>query len=255
MAGSSAAGRALTFDDLPALLAKTEAVSRFLQGHLQGHLDTLRPLLAPARLLGRYAGGKDDAAGADKLVAQLKEQFAKAAPRPFNLQPELDSSALARVDPKVQIVPWEYAHEAKGEGEAKALAITSPVRWFLTYGGAHTPPQVRRALAGRDDRRSEALRQFVVDALLMRLGLERSPGIGRLLSDLRYEIAIEPQPGLGEVPLVTVRSIVPAFRPPDALVLAAVRFSGVPAFIELVDVEAVRTLEDPFRSRIQQLLA
>jgi hypothetical protein len=47
---------------------------------------------------------------------------------------------------------------------------------------------------------------------------------------------------------------VPSFRPSDEVILAATRFSGVPAFIELIDVEAARMLPDPLKARIEEIL-
>ena len=40
----------------------------------------------------------------------------------------------------------------------------------------------------------------------------------------------------------------------DELIQTATRFSAVPAFIELIDQEAVRNLRDPLRERIQSVL-
>ena len=44
--------------ELPELRRKTESVSRFLRDQIAEHLETLRPLFAPERTLGKYAGGK-----------------------------------------------------------------------------------------------------------------------------------------------------------------------------------------------------
>jgi len=65
--------KALTFEQLVDLRAKTEAISQFMHKRLKGHLETLRLLLAPARLLGKYVGVKEDVVGADKALAQLRE--------------------------------------------------------------------------------------------------------------------------------------------------------------------------------------
>ena len=84
--------------------------------------------------------------------------------------------------------------------------------------------------------------------------LARFPGIAQLLTDLRYDIQTEKSRALGALPLVTVRSCLPSFRPADNLMLTAVRFSGVPAFIELIDLEALSALPDPLKLRIEQIL-
>ena len=61
-------------------------------------------------------------------------------------------------------------------------------------------------------------------------------------------------PGLGDLPLVVISSCIPSFRPSDDLVLATTTLSGVPAFIELIDVDAIRQLKDPLKPRLEEFL-
>jgi hypothetical protein len=85
--------------------------------------------------------------------------------------------------------------------------------------------------------------------------LAKFPGIAQILTDLRDDIQTEKSPVLGDLPLVTtIRSCLPSFRPADNLMLTAIRFSGVPAFIELIDIEALNTLQDPLKLRIEKIL-
>lgn len=91
-------------------------------------------------------------------------------------------------------------------------------------------------------------------ALTMRSLFDRYPGMRQILTDLRYEVRLDKCPGLGELQFVTVSSCLPSFRPADEFLLMATRFSGAPAFIELVDTEAVPALQDPLRSRLEQFL-
>jgi hypothetical protein len=42
-------------------------------------------------------------------------------------------------------------------------------------------------------------------------------------------------------------------RPSDELLLMATRFSGVPAFIELIDLGDNQTFDDPLRSKFESL--
>jgi hypothetical protein len=55
--------------------------------------------------------------------------------------------------------------------------------------------------------------------------------------------------------LVVIQSQVSTFLPPEPLILAATEFSGVSAFIELIDVDAIRQMSDPFKERILALTA
>jgi hypothetical protein len=244
----------MSFEQLARLRQQTEAIAGLLKSRLQSHLETLRPLFAPRRLLGKYADRKEDVPGSEKAVAQVREKFKEACGAPFSLTPELDEGILARIDNRPELYPWEYTYEAKIEGETRPLTITSPVRWVLTYDSGFTLSQVRHAVVSRHDLGSNAMRQFVVNALVMHLFLARYPGIAQLLSDLRYEVQVDKCPGLGALPFVIISSCVPSFRPADHLILMATRFSGIPTFIELIDVEAVYTLQDPLKPRIEEML-
>ena len=246
--------KSLTMEQLSHLREKTESFSQFLGGMLSSHLDTLRPLFAPRRLLGRYAGAKDDVTGSDRVLAQLREKYRQVCRHPYGLSSELPEDFLDHLDNRPDSYAWEYTHVAKGESESKSLTITSPVRWILTYRSDYTLTQLRQALTDKGERRAQSVRHFVVNALVMHVFLMAFPSLTQLLSDLRYEVQSESLPGLGDLPFVTIRSCVPSFRPADDLLLTATRFSGVPAFIELIDLESAHHLQDPLRLRIEQML-
>ena len=156
MEDSGSKAENLTFEQLAKLREQTEAIAGFLRNRLQSYLETLRPLFAPRRLLGKYIDRKEDVSGSEKAAAQVREKFEEVCGAPFSLTPELDDDILAGIDNRPELYPWEYTYEAKGEGEARGLTITSPVRWVLTYGSGYTLSQVRQALAGKHDRRTDA---------------------------------------------------------------------------------------------------
>jgi hypothetical protein len=248
--------RTLTIEQLPQMRERTEAISRFLLADLKGYLDTLRPLLMPAKLLGRLAGhAREDLPGADAAFVQVREAYKQVCGRPFSLLPELDENPLGLIEHRLELYPWEYTHEIEDGKETRRLTITSPVRWILTYGSAHTPSQLRQILGGKGERRPETMRQFLVNALVMRFLLAKYPGITNLLRGLRFESRVEKCPGFGELTTVTIASTVPSFRPADDLILGATRLSGVPAFIELIDVDAIQEAEDPIKKRIREILS
>jgi hypothetical protein len=84
--------------------------------------------------------------------------------------------------------------------------------------------------------------------------IARSGGLSSILAELRYNVAAQTHPGFNGLPLVVIQSQIPTFLPPEPLIAAATELSGVNAFIELVDVEAIRELSDPFKQRISQLI-
>src|SRR5262245_39784972 len=126
--------RTLTFEQLVELREQTEAIAHLLQQQLTAYLETLRPLLVPRRLLGRYTGVKEDVTGADRAFAQLQDTYKQLTGKPFILPPELEERWLANIDARLELYPWEYPHEAKSERETKTVTITSPVRWVLAFG-------------------------------------------------------------------------------------------------------------------------
>jgi hypothetical protein len=238
--------RALSIDDLARLRATTETVAKLLRERLARQLETLRPVLSPRRLLGRHVrgGARDEVPGADRAFARLRDRYAAACGRPFGLDKTLDDEPLS-LEPLVDLAPFEYAHTLDSDG--RTVAITSPVRWVIGYRAPYTLPQLEIAVAQRATLRPGDAKQLLLGALVLEDLLEAFPDVRELLHDLRYEVAIEKRATLGELPLVTLRSAVPAFRPADELIARAIQLSGVPAFIELVDVGALPGLSDPLR--------
>ena len=244
--------KSLTFEDLTELRERTEALSQFLEKQLKGYLEALRPLFAPKRLLGRHVGSREEVSGEDRTLAQLQEKYKEVCRTPFALPIEWYDGSLTALDNRLELCPWEYTYEAKGDENTKMLTITSPLRWVLTYASGYSLAQMRQVVNGKIDRRQEAVRQFVVNALVMHFLLNAYPALLQVLQDLRYQVSVEPAPGLGTLPLVTIAATLPTFCPPDSLLLKATRFSGVPAFIELIDLDSIQTLQDPLRLRLEQ---
>jgi hypothetical protein len=65
---------------------------------------------------------------------------------------------------------------------------------------------------------------------------------------------MEPVPELHNLPTPTLSFSLPSFRPSDDLILEATAFSGIPAFIELIDVAAVGDIADPLKARVDELV-
>jgi len=243
-------GKELSLQELPELRRKTEAISRFLKDQIAAHLDTLRPLFAPERILGKYAGGKTEVSGVERALVELRQSYAPFTGKPYDLPQTLDQNWLTLVGNALEIHPWEYAHPVQG----KPITMSSPVRWVVNYRANYTLAQVKDVLSGKETVRQDYLRQFVVNALVLQLTLSRNPGLTKLFEDLRYELKSEKSAELKGLPIVTVTSCLASFRPADDLIQAATAFSGVPAFIELLDLAAVQTPKDTLKERLEELL-
>jgi hypothetical protein len=239
---------------LPDLRRKAEGVARLLHDQLTNHLELLRPILSPERVLGKYAGGRGDSLTADRAFNELQQRYKALAGTPFAFLGEFDPSWLNLGGSRPTLYPWEYAHEVKTDRDSRWVTMTSPLRWIVTFSSDCSAAQVRSMLKDLEPRRAESLRQFAINALVMGVIVSKTPGLTRLFTDLRYDLKVEPALEYGRLPLPIITSSLPCYRPADDLILAATAFSGVPAFIELVDVEAVRALQDPLRARLEEIL-
>jgi hypothetical protein len=243
----------LTIDDVLELRGITERISAFVSRRLRDHLATLAPLLAPGKVFGKHVGARESIARSDEAFAELAENYKQARGNQFELKPELDDEVMTSVGHELQIYPYEYTHEAQGSKGPRKISMTSPARWVVTYGSEYSLSQVLAMPRGSVGRKSHQFRQFVVNALAFQVVLGRNPSVLQMLKDLRWEIGTSNLPGLESLPLLTFGIRLPSFRPADDLLDTAIRLSGVPAFIELIDREAVRRIEDPLMIQIESL--
>ncbi len=239
----------MTLAELPELRRKTEAVSQLLQQQIAAHLETLRPLFAPERLFGKYAGGKSEVPGAERALTELQQKYRPFTSRPYDLPSDLETNWLTLTGSALELYPWAYEHKLDG----KTVTMTSPVCWVINYRGNYSLAQVKAVLGGKETARPEYLRQFVVNALVLQLALSRNPGLVHLFQDLRYELKTESPAELKGLPIVTVTSCLTPFRPNDELITAATAVSGVPAFIELINLDALQAPKDLLKEKLDAL--
>jgi len=132
--------------------------------------------------------------------------------------------------------------------------MTSPLRWAVNFRTNYALAEIKNVLGGKDTVRLDYLRQFVVNALVLQLVFNRNPGLIQLFKDLRYEVKTEADPALKGLPIATITSCLESFRPADDLIQAATAFLGVPAFIELIDLNAAQAPKDMLKERLEELL-
>jgi hypothetical protein len=240
----------LTLQELPELRRKTEAISKYLKQQIIGHFETLRPLLAPERIFGKLAGGKVDVPGSDDALEELKQSYRQFTRKPYDLPEDFNPTWLTLVGNLLELYAWQYPLVIQG----KNITMSSPVRWVVNYRSNLDLEHVKQMLGGKEAVRLDFLRQFVVNALMLQFFLRRTPGLAPLFRDLRYELKTETPEDLGGLPVVTITSILTSFRPADDLVTAATAFSGVPEFIELVDLETLKAPKDVLKEHIDEIL-
>src|SRR5579863_3472201 len=225
MTEQESAPKVVSLDELLGFREATERVSGFLNQRLKDHLTAMSPLLVPGRVLGKHVGVRESAPRADEALAELVEKYKQVCGTLSGFKLDLDEEALTSIGAAIQVYPYEYNYEAKSARAAKQIAMTSPIRWVVTYGAGGTLSQMRAQLLNSAERRSPAVRQFVVNALAFQVTLGRTPGALHIIKDLRYDVRAQALPGLEGLPLMTFSVPLPSFRPADDLLLTATRLS------------------------------
>jgi hypothetical protein len=226
----------------------TREVAQSCLRHLKSHLEAMAPLFRPRRFLGDHieGPGRETAASADRNLADLKELYARAAVKPFDLRPEL-RTPLESVATQFQFDEWEYTHATETKRGWESIRVTTPLTWVLSYASSYSLNTLRATYAGSGQKDAEAVRTFVLRACLMHELFTKLPAIGDLFAGLRYKVEVRRSPQLGELPLITISAPFATFRPPDRLVAMASGVAGGASFAEVLDVESVHTLVDPLR--------
>jgi hypothetical protein len=243
--------------DMPRLLELrrlTRAIDDFLRARVREYVATLGPLVRPRTVLGDFVQGpgKESVRGADaawKKVVALYEAVAPKAPFHLarDLRPPLDVPGTA-----LEMAPVEYAHTAERGGERKAVTVTKPFEWVLSYS-AHGPARLRELIADKN-RDAAELQRVIVLGIVLHLVLEQLSGVQRVLTDLRIPAEPRRLPAFGDLPITVLASPVATLRPPDAVVIESTEMTGAAVFQEVVDVDALTRLPDPVRDELLAVL-
>jgi hypothetical protein len=232
----------------------SQKISQFLHKRLTAYLNTLTPLFPPRRILGEFmqSAFEGKVPGAEKNFAELQERYKKLCGKPFDLPAKL-STPLPTIKNQLEIYPWEYAYQV-GQDTSQAIAITTPVKWALSYTSGYSLSRLRSARFGRETHRPDEIKQFIINVLTMNMLIDTSPGIKQIMGDLRFPLDKEESPELGELPFVVIHAALPAFRPQDDIIQTVTQLSGKPLFEEIIDIDAIESLEDPFRQTVRSFL-
>jgi len=242
----------LTSKRLVVLRKLTRAIADFVRGQFKDHLTTLAPLLRPRTVLGEYVKSdvKESVKGSEAAFKDMQALYAKVATvKPFSLTElrspvDVNSSAL-------EFSPVEYVHAAKTERDTKSITVISPLKWVVTYSSFGVK-RIRELLADRN-RGAADLESAVQHCLMLHAVVTRQTAVVKLLEALHFRITMEKSEGLGELPIVTVSSVIPTVRPPDELIIESTEISGTDSFEEVVSVSDIANLRDPFRDKLVEL--
>ncbi len=228
----------------------TEKISNVLTKRLKTHLDILKPLFLPRKLLGTYikSAFRDEVAGSDKSFATLQERYAAICEKPFKLPKKL-KVPLAPIANQLEVTSYQYPLAIDGS-DSKTIQITSPTKWILSYRSDCPISRLKAILAGHEPVQTEDMVRSLVDHLVLVIFLEKFPYLKQILEDLRYSVDVEEIDELGGLQVVVVRAPLETFLPPDDFILQITQLSGVPAFQEIVDLEALENMPDPLKESL-----
>ncbi|HUI41696.1 MAG TPA: hypothetical protein VL523_06985 [Terriglobia bacterium] len=243
-----------TTERLLALRKLTRSIADLLRGQMQNYLSALAPLMRPAALLGHYVqgGAKEVSKDAIKTFQDLESIYgAAAASKPFGLLKEL-RTPFEVAGSALELSPVEYSHTARTDGQAKTVTITSPFKWVLSYAD-FAPGKLRQLLADKNRTDAEAGR-FVLHYCLLQVILAKQTAASQMLDALHFDLTAGRLAEFGELPIITVASTVPTLRPPDSVIMQSTEISGRDAFEEIVDVEGLLAMRDPFKEKLLEFV-
>jgi len=243
-------------DSIQSLLVRrklTRAIAELARAQMLEYLAVLAPLLRPRMVLGEYVHGstKESAPRAEKAYKELQASYAAIAPsRPFHLTDAL-SPPLSFAGNGLDITPVDYPHVIGSGDDQRTITVRSPFSWSLTYSG-YAPTRLPELLATRT-RASDALQQFVLSHLLLRVVIDNSPGLASLCEALHFPLTTATAAATGTLPITRIGLSVNTTLPSDGVILETAALTGMDAFEEVINLDELAALGDPFRDRVYAL--
>lgn len=232
----------------------TRAVADAARTQLTEYLTTLTPLLQPQGVFGDYiqSAQRDTALKAEQAFKELKSVYDTVAPpRPLNLRREL-SPPFSFSNVSLEITPFDYVHAAQTDSGARNITVRAPLTWTLTYAG-FGPSRFQEVLDQKTH--GEELQKFIVSYLLINLVAKYRPGVTHMLEGLHFPITTTTVPEFGALPVTRIGIGIPTLRPSDDVVVESAELTGMDAFEEVVSVDDIARLPDPFKTRLLEIAA
>lgn len=251
MAAIQVPRKSLDSQEFLQLRQATERIGRVLQQRLKEHLTILRPLFIPRKLFGTYikSSSTEEVHGSDKAFAELQERYGAICDEPFALPKKLQPP-LPPISNFLEGTPFQYTLALEGNADRTVL-ITSATRFILSYQGECPLSRLKGMLSGSEARQADDMRQALINHLAMVLFLEHFPALTRLLGDLHYRVETHSFPDLGGLEAVVLTAPLKTFLPPDNFITEVTQLSGIPAFQELIEKDAVEAIPDPLQEALQ----
>jgi hypothetical protein len=241
-------------DSIQSLLVQrklTRAIAETARAQMTEYLTALAPLLRPKTVLGDYIHGsaKESTRRSEKAYKELQALYASVAPTlPFSLPPDL-SPPLSFGGVGLDITPVEYAHVITSGDDTRTITVRKPLTWVLTYAG-YGPARLPDLLASKQRRAGDELQQFVLGYALLRVVIENSPGLAQMCQALHFPLTSTTSSEYGALPITRIGLGVETSLPSDAVILETAELTGMDAFEEVVNVQDLSSLRDPFKDRL-----
>lgn len=234
-------------DEFLQLRQATEKIAQVLTKRLKSHLDVLKPLFIPRKLFGTYikTSNMEEVIGSDKAFAELQERYSAICDQPFGLPKKLQRP-LPPISNQLEAFPFQYTLICEGSNEKK-IRVTSPAKWIVSYRTECPLNRLGAMLSGEESRQPDDMKQSLIDHLSLVLFLEHFQTLKLLIEDLRYQLEIIQLPDFGGLPVVLLKAPLFTFLPPDDFIVQVTQFSGIPAFQEIIDLEALQNISDPLK--------
>jgi hypothetical protein len=233
----------------------TRAMADLLRNQAKEYLTALGPLFRPRSILGGYteSNPRETIPGAEKAFKDLQALHeAVAGSKVFGLAKELNPP-LDLSSSTVEITPLEYSHSVQSEGGVgKIIAITAPLRWVLSYTG-FPPRRFKEVLADRN-RNPIQVQEFLLHYLVLDIVIARQPGLHKVFEALHFPLSIGKLPEFGDLPVNFLSCPVSTLRPPDPVVIESTDLSGTDAFEEVVSLEDVAKIRNPYKDQLEELV-
>ncbi|MEM9744247.1 MAG: hypothetical protein AAF918_16300 [Pseudomonadota bacterium] len=246
---SAAIVKSMSLDEVSELRGVSQSISRHLRTRLERYLNTLPALFAPRKILGEYLQSASDGrvAGAEAHYKHIAQQFESIAKSALGVKSKL-GSPLPAINGNLVLSPWQYRHTLAGTEDL--VIVSSPVQWILHYQSDYAALDFMQDIL-RQDVSQDGAKQFLINALTIARLLESSEVLQQLLADLRFPVTIQETEWIPGLPLVLIGCELPLVRPEDDVIAKVTSLSGQPNFEELVDVEQLPSLADPFMEELK----
>ena len=227
----------------------TRSIAAALRDQLSDHVAALTPVLRPEMVFGKFihGGQKDWVVKSDQALKDPHTLYEKLAPAaPFHLRTELtppfDLGGLS-----LEITPVEYTHVAQVGSSSRKITVRCPLAWTLSYTG-FAPPVLKRLLDSKA-RSPNELQRLVLAYLTLHLVTKMQPGVVNLFNGLRFPLTTTTEQEFGGLPITRIGVGVATERPSDAVMIESAEVTGMDAFEEVVKLEDIQRLRDPWREQ------